>query len=148
MSDQDLLTRLDDLPDLLKMAWETKETPADDVYVIQERLQEEYRQKGIPFHWSMPYRHLAICPICGTLGADISHELEDPRSQGGQSQPVRVGFGKRIFMPCATMMCHSALNCALFWSAWLDPLGMTAIQQRACFTNHSGILNKNMRSPN
>jgi len=90
--EKDLLARLDGLPDLLKMAGEEKLHPSEDVYAIQERLQDEHRREGKPFRWSMPYRHLAYCPSCGMIGTDIQHELENPVQIEGKPHPWRVSI--------------------------------------------------------
>jgi hypothetical protein len=77
-SSQDLLAIYDALPDLLKMAWEQRQSPRDNVYDIQDALREEHREKGMPFRWSMPYRCLYHCDKCGHASTAIDHELENP----------------------------------------------------------------------
>jgi hypothetical protein len=75
----------DSLPDLLKMAWEQKKQPGNDVYATQDALREEFREKGEAFRWSMPYRHLFQCSNCGYMGTAVYHELENPKIKNKES---------------------------------------------------------------
>jgi hypothetical protein len=77
-SNRDLLAIYDTLPDLLEMAWERKQSPADDVYKIQDALRKAHREQSIPFRWSMPYRCLYHCDKCGQSSTSVKHELENP----------------------------------------------------------------------
>jgi hypothetical protein len=89
-SSQDLLAIYDALPDLLKMAWERKQAPGDNVYDIQDALREEHREKGIPFRWSMPYRCPYHCEKCGHADTAVDHELENPKVKDESSPLHRV----------------------------------------------------------
>jgi hypothetical protein len=89
-SSQDLLAVYDALPDLRKMAWERKQAPGDNVYEIQDALREEYREKGILFHWSMPYRCPYRCDKCEHMSTAIDHELENPSVKDESSPLHRV----------------------------------------------------------
>jgi hypothetical protein len=89
-SSQGLLAVYDTLPDLLKMAWEQKQVPGDNVYGIQDALREEHREKAIPFRWSMPYRCLYHCEKCGHADTAIDHELENPKVKDEASPLHRV----------------------------------------------------------
>ncbi len=86
---RDLRAIYDALPDLLKMAWERKLSPGDNVYDIQDALREEHREKGIPFRWSMPYRCLYQCDKCGHTNTAIDHEPENPTVRD-ESSPLRL----------------------------------------------------------
>lgn len=83
LSNDELLEIFDRLPDLLKMAWEQKEEPGDDVYKIQDALREEHRSAGIPFKWSLPYRSFYHCSQCSPQGTEIQYELENPVMKDG-----------------------------------------------------------------
>jgi hypothetical protein len=74
-----LLRVFDDLPDLLAMANEITEKEGGYSYAIQDELRDQYRQKGTPFKWSMPYRHLDRCRHCNYMNTSIQHQLENPQ---------------------------------------------------------------------
>jgi len=77
------LDAYDSLPGLLNMAWQMLEATHFDLFRLQEELRAEYRRKGLPFHWSMPYRRPYFCDICGYSNTDLQHELENPAASEG-----------------------------------------------------------------
>ncbi len=82
MSDENMqayLAVFDALPDLLALAWQ-QDPQGVTVYAIQDALREEYRSRGLPFKWSMPFRHLYTCFLCGEQGTEVLHEIEVPGS--------------------------------------------------------------------
>lgn len=78
MNASEFLDRLARLPDLLALARQQAEF---GYYPIQERMRQQSRAAGKPFHYSMPMRHFYTCSLCGQRATDILHELEDPRRQ-------------------------------------------------------------------
>ena len=87
----ELLIRLDRLPDLLKLA-RVQKGAAINLYPVQETLRQEYRARKQPFMWSMPYRHLYSCPECGEMKTEVLFELEDPGRVDEQGNPVVARF--------------------------------------------------------
>lgn len=76
---QAYLAVFDALPDLLALARQ-QDRKGTTAYTIQDALREEYRSKGLPFKWSMPFRHLYTCFLCGEQGTEVLHEIEIPGS--------------------------------------------------------------------
>jgi hypothetical protein len=89
-SDTDLIEVFDSLPDLLALANDIKEAEGGYAYEIQDILQEEHRNEGIPFKWSMPYRHIDRCDQCDYANTAIKHELENPEIQDSASPLYQV----------------------------------------------------------
>ena len=88
MSDEKIqayLAVFDALPDLLALAWQQDPTGVT-VYAVQDALREEHRSKGLPFKWSMPFRDLYTCFLCGEQGTEVLHEIEIP---GNETAPVQ-----------------------------------------------------------
>jgi hypothetical protein len=90
ITDADLLEVFDALPDLLAMAEEIKNQDGGYRYEIQDKLREEHRKKGIPFKWSMPYRHIDRCDQCDYNKTAIKHELENPKIKDRASPLYQV----------------------------------------------------------
>jgi hypothetical protein len=82
---QAYLAIFDALPDLLALARQ-QDPQGVTVYAIQDALREEHRSRGLPFKWSMPFRHLYTCFLCGEQGTEVLHEIEIP---SGGSIPGR-----------------------------------------------------------
>lgn len=77
MTAQEFLALLERVPKLLRLA--NQQQKNGDVYGLQDELRRECREKGQPFLYSMPYRHIEVCPYCGRKDMAIKHELEDSR---------------------------------------------------------------------
>jgi len=86
----ELLEVFDALPDLLALAREIEARDGGYAYEIQNNLREEHRKKGIPFKWSMPYRHIDRCDQCDYYYTAIKHELENPRIKNRSSHLYQV----------------------------------------------------------
>jgi hypothetical protein len=74
-----LLAIYDALPALLDLAERRVKDEGGYSYGIQDQLREDYRRKGLPFRYSMLYRHLDSCDLCTYMNTAILHELENPR---------------------------------------------------------------------
>lgn len=94
-SDADLLKVFDRLPDLLKMAWDRRSSPRDDVYAIQDDVREAYRARRLAFKGSMPYRSLYTCPKCDHVSTVIRYELENPVAKGDDDARYHVSLRGR-----------------------------------------------------
>lgn len=72
----------DALPDLLNLARSQKVDAADpafDVYACQDQLAQKHESRLAPYIWSMPYRHLVTCPICGWASTEIQRRVVKPQ---------------------------------------------------------------------
>ena len=80
-SDRDFLAIYDQLPDLLAIAWERQKQTSDpkyDIYTEQDALARESELDNKSCIWSMPYRNLYTCNICGSASTEIEHHLVNP----------------------------------------------------------------------
>jgi len=80
-SDKNLLSIYDQLPDLLAIIWERQKQTSDpkyDVYTKQDALARESELVNKSCIWSMPYRHIYTCNICGSTSTEIKNRLVNP----------------------------------------------------------------------
>lgn len=94
MSEQDnisLLKKFDSLPDLLSISIaKVKNKKNMDRYKVQNKLRKEYTKKGVPFKYSMPYRHMRICSTGEHNIGAIKHELINPKNEGQQFYKAEI----------------------------------------------------------
>lgn len=90
---KNLLVKYDRLPDLLKLAWERKEKAGDplfDVYQAQDQLAKEHEMQGKPYLWSMPYRHLYHCGMCGASSTEFERRVVNPAYRQGERLSAEI----------------------------------------------------------
>jgi len=77
-TDQELLTIYDAIPSLLDIAVAQVEATGGYSYEIQDELRGKFYSEGKVFRWSMPYRSLYKCFLCGHMSTQIQHMLVNP----------------------------------------------------------------------